>query len=279
VWEALLDKGMPQTALIRQLPRLTKLGLLSPLGGRAGRWPRSWRTRSGCARAAYTRCQRAGGAAHLRVRAQRPRVADLGPVPAIVDALDAGFYAAFGAVEPAGKRIMLALDVSGSMTAPPPACRLSCREASAALALVTAATEPAYEIVGFTSSGSYGATGLTPLAISPRQRLGRRDPVRVQPAVRRHRLLAADAARTGDGQAGRHVRGVHGQRDLGRPVVHPHEALRQYREKTGIDAKLIVVGMTATRFSIADPADPGMLDVAGFDTAVPTLITDFARGI
>lgn len=40
-----------------------------------------------------------------------------------------------------------------------------------------------------------------------------------------------------------------------------------------------VVGMTATRCSIADPNDPGMLDIAGFDTAVPALITDFARGL
>lgn len=29
---------------------------------------------------------------------------------------------------------------------------------------------------------------------------------------------------------------------------------------------------------IADPADPGMLDVVGFDTATPQLISDFARG-
>jgi 60 kDa SS-A/Ro ribonucleoprotein len=28
----------------------------------------------------------------------------------------------------------------------------------------------------------------------------------------------------------------------------------------------------------ADPADPGMLDVVGFDTATPQLISDFARG-
>ena len=39
--------------------------------------------------------------------------------------------------------------------------------------------------------------------------------------------------------------------------IHPHEALRRYRERTGIDAKLIVVGMTATRFSIADPSVRG----------------------
>ena len=31
-------------------------------------------------------------------------------------------------------------------------------------------------------------------------------------------------------------------------------------------------------FSIADPQDPGMLDVVGFDTATPQLDSDFARG-
>jgi 60 kDa SS-A/Ro ribonucleoprotein len=41
----------------------------------------------------------------------------------------------------------------------------------------------------------------------------------------------------------------------------------------------VVVGMTATGFSIADPSDPGMLDVVGFDGAVPSLITEFARGL
>ena len=60
--------------------------------------------------------------------------------------------------------------------------------------------------------------------------------------------------------------------------VHPHQALRAYRERTGIPAKLVVVGMTASGFSIADPDDGGMLDVAGFDAAVPGLITEFARG-
>jgi 60 kDa SS-A/Ro ribonucleoprotein len=58
--------------------------------------------------------------------------------------------------------------------------------------------------------------------------------------------------------------------------IHPVQALRQYREKTGIPAKLIVQAFVANRFSIADPNDAGMLDVIGFDTAVPTLIRDFA---
>jgi 60 kDa SS-A/Ro ribonucleoprotein len=39
-----------------------------------------------------------------------------------------------------------------------------------------------------------------------------------------------------------------------------------------------VVGTTATECSIANPSDPGMLDIAGFDTAVPQLVADFSRG-
>lgn len=60
--------------------------------------------------------------------------------------------------------------------------------------------------------------------------------------------------------------------------VHPMEALRQYRAKTGIDAKLVVIGMTSTGFTIADARDPGCLDVVGFDTVAPRLIADFACG-
>ncbi len=60
--------------------------------------------------------------------------------------------------------------------------------------------------------------------------------------------------------------------------IHPFQALRRYREQTGIPAKLVVVGMTSTGFTIADPADGGSLDVVGFDTAAPGFISDFVRG-
>ena len=55
------------------------------------------------------------------------------------------------------------------------------------------------------------------------------------------------------------------------------QALRQYRERTGIAAKLVVVGLVSNGFSIADPNDAGMLDVVGFDTAAPAAIADFIR--
>jgi 60 kDa SS-A/Ro ribonucleoprotein len=102
----------------------------------------------------------------------------------VVDALDAAFDLAFGNVEATGKRLLLALDVSGSMAGGSVAGvpGLTPRDASAALALVTTATEERYEIVGFFAArGGWkaggrrqfdlGADGLSPLAISPRQRL------------------------------------------------------------------------------------------------------------
>jgi 60 kDa SS-A/Ro ribonucleoprotein len=60
-------------------------------------------------------------------------------------------------------------------------------------------------------------------------------------------------------------------------AVHPVQALRQYRERTGIAAKLVVVGMVSNGFSIAEPNDAGMLDVVGFDAAAPAVIADFIR--
>lgn len=60
--------------------------------------------------------------------------------------------------------------------------------------------------------------------------------------------------------------------------VHPSEALRQYRQKINPRAKNVVLGMTATEFTVNDPNDPGGLDVAGFDTSVPAVVADFVRG-
>lgn len=272
VWDALLAKGVPMTALIRQLPRLTKLGLLAPLG--------QWAGMVAAQLADPQRLRKARVHPVNVLVAQRTYASGHGargasewvPSRPVVDALDAAFYAAFGAVEPANKRLMLALDVSGSMSySEISRTPVTPREASAALALVTAATEPQYEIVGFTR-------GLSPLAISPRQRLD--DAIRAvsglpfggtdcaQPMLYAlfHRMEVDTFV-------------IYTDSETWAGATHPHQALVQYRQRTGIDAKLIVVGMTATKFSIADPTDPGMLDVAGFDAAVPTLITGFARGL
>ncbi|WP_040793954.1 TROVE domain-containing protein [Nocardia higoensis] len=281
VWEALLDNGLPQTALLRQLPRLTRLGLLAPLGERtaavAARLSDPVRLRK-------ARVHPIQVLVALRTYAGGHGARGSGkwaPSTPILDALDAAFYAAFESVEPTGKRHLLALDVSGSMTRAVSGLPISAREASAALALVTAATEPAHTMLGFTGGGNDpwkpDHRALSPLPIGPRMRLD--DAVR---AVSNLPFGATDCALPMrwalEHEVEIDVFTVYTDNETWAGTMHPHQALRRYRERINPHAKLVVVGMTATNFSIADPSDAGMLDVAGFDAAVPALLADFARG-
>jgi 60 kDa SS-A/Ro ribonucleoprotein len=282
VWRALIDKGMPQTALLRQLPRLTRLGVLDG-------------STLATVTAQLTDAERLRKARVHPINvlvAQRTYAAGQGtssswePNRKVVDALDAAFYAAYGAIEPANKRTLYALDVSGSMGSPvlsggqrrpnygyAQPGQLSCREAAAALALVTLATEPDTEIVGFTSAGGGyggrwggGSSTLTPLDITPRRRLD--DVVK----------YTADLPFGGTDCALPFVWADAQRKDFDTGSVHPHQALRKYRDAVGHDVKSIVVGLAANDFTIADPSDPSSLDVAGLASAVPNLIADFSRG-
>jgi 60 kDa SS-A/Ro ribonucleoprotein len=62
------------------------------------------------------------------------------------------------------------------------------------------------------------------------------------------------------------------------PNEHPQSALVRYRVLTGIQAKLIVIGMTGNCFTIADPTDKNTLNLAGFDTSTPEIASMFLRG-
>jgi 60 kDa SS-A/Ro ribonucleoprotein len=210
------------------------------------------------------------------------------PLPVIVDALDAAFYASFGSVEPAGKRTMLALDVSGSMSGGVVAGvpGLTPKLASAAMAAITLATEPSVSTVAFTCSGkgawasplkSVHGSGITPLALSSRQRLD--DIVKTVSGLP---FYGTDCAlpmlyAIENGLAVDHFV-IYTDSETWAGEVHPAQALRRYRERSGIAAKLTVVGMVSNGFTIADPNDAGMLDVVGFDTAAPQLMADFAAG-
>lgn len=283
VWESLIGQGIPPAALLRQLPRLTGLGLLQPLSptlrtvvGQLTDADRLRRARVHPISVLVAARTYASGAS---IRGQ----SRWEPSAPVVDALDAAFYASFGAVAPAGKRTLLALDVSGSMMSRISGLPLSCREASAALALVTAATEPSTTVVGFTADQPSGrwfgrgtdANGLSPLAISPRQRLD--DAIRAVadlPFGGTDCALPMRWALVNKVEVDTFV--IYTDNETWAGHIHPHQALRRYRDATGIDARLAVVGMTATDFTIADPSDAGMLDVAGFDAAVPGLLSGFS---
>jgi 60 kDa SS-A/Ro ribonucleoprotein len=289
VWAKLIANGVPQTALMRQLPRLTRLGLLAPmsqtLDAVTGQLTDADRLRKARVHPVNVLVAARTYASGTSGRGQ----SSWEPVGRVIDALDAAFYAAFGSVEPAAKRTLLALDVSGSMTAPVSGLPITAREVAAALSLVTAATEPKTTTVGFTASGGgtqprglrrgTNIAGISPLPISSRQRL---DDVlkRVSglPFSRTDCALPMLWATANKVEVDTFV--VYTDNETWAGTMHPHQALRQYRNWSGIDARVAVVGLTATDFTIADPSDPGMLDIAGFDSALPNLLTAFsARAI
>ena len=279
VWEALLER-MPLTAMIRNLGVMTKVGLLTPMAEAADTVAE--RITDGDALQA-ARVHPISVLAALKTYASGRGMRGKGawdPVAKIVDALDRAFYLAFQGAPTTGQRTMLALDVSGSMgmgVAGMP--YLTCREASAAMALVTAATEPKHMFTAFTT-GRYRvqgwAAGLERIAISPRQRLD--DVVR---SIERMPFGGTDCALPMV-EALKHrwkvdVFVVYTDSETWAGPIHPVQALRQYRERMGIAAKLVVVAMASNGFTIADPDDAGMLDVVGFDAATPGLIADFAK--
>ena len=59
------------------------------------------------------------------------------PNPQILAALESAFYRSFEAVEPTNKRILIALNISGSMAAKMLDCPIEVREAATLMAMVT----------------------------------------------------------------------------------------------------------------------------------------------
>lgn len=270
VWDAMLPH-MGLTALIRNLGKMTAVGLIKPL--------------SSAKRLVVERLGDLDALRKARIHPLSVLVAlniyaqghgDKGkltwePVQGVADALDAAFYLAFKAVEPTGKRHLLALDISGSMNGPEISGMpgVTPRVGSAAMALVTANAEKEYEFVGFTER-------LSQLKISPRQRLD--EVVRYTNGLR---MGGTDCAQPMiwalENRIKVDVFCTYTDSETWAGGMHPKVALEIYRQKMGINAKMAVIGMVANEFSIADPTDAGQMDVCGFDTSTPAVLSDFAR--
>jgi len=292
VWESLLPH-MGTTALVRNLATMTRVGLIGPMSSGAkdviaklGDVEKVKKDRIHPIQVLT---------ALLTYRAGRGQRGNnvWTPTPSIIDALDELFYVAFQNVIPTGKRIGLFLDVSGSMTGGEVGgvIGLSPRMASAAMAMMTMRTEKDYVIAGFTSGGysfnrggkrsgftsARSGDGITELPFSHRQRLD--DVVNLTEgldfggtdcslpflwALKNKVELDAFVVYTdNETYAGR---------------MQPVQALNKYRKEMGIPAKSVVVGLVSNGFTIADPNDFGMMDVVGFDSAAPSIMSDFIRG-
>jgi len=200
------------------------------------------------------------------------------PVPNVIDALEDAFYKSFDFVEPTGKRHMLALDVSGSMTWAGPAGLVDTdfRQAAALMAMVTYRTEPSTKITAFSASDTWRHAAMRDVTLTRKMTLNEVTRTIDQVPAGGTDCAAPIVYALKNGLMF-DVFVVYTDSETWAGNIHPHEALEQYRRKTGIDAKLVVVGMAANPFSIANPNDAGMLDVVGFDTNTPKAISEFVR--
>jgi len=194
------------------------------------------------------------------------------PISQVKDALEDAFYKSFNYVESTGANYMLGIDVSGSMTWSD-ICgipNLLPSEGAAAMAMTIARSEKNYEIRGFCHE-------LVDLKITARDSLNS--------ALNKTRNLSFGGtdcalpmiwAQKNKVPVDAFV--VITDNETWRGDVKPAKALRNYRQAMGIGSKLIVIGMTATEFTVADPNDGGMVDIAGFDANCPRIISDFVQG-
>lgn len=277
VWKQLFQNGLSGQALLRNVTRFAKMGSLNDMvfarefAGRLTDESMISRTRLHPmqylnAYGVYTR-----GARRFKDVARESLTRDWKISPVVKDALDDGFGLAFGNIEPSNKRTMISVDISASMgwnfagqTS------LTAAEAAGALSLITARVEPFYVVNGF-------STSLIDLGFSSRTSIEEsfKKVLRSNFGGTDCSLPMIDALRSGR-QVDTFI--VITDNETRHGSVHPCKALQTYRQSTGIDAKLAVMAMTPTKFSIADPLDRGMLDVVGFDSNTPKIISEFSAG-
>jgi 60 kDa SS-A/Ro ribonucleoprotein len=268
VWEALLQK-MPLNAMIRNLSKMTSIGLLKPLSVAAKLVAERLRDEVYLKKsrvhpmqvllAAKTYAQGRGIKGSLTWT----------PVTALLSALDDGFYRTFANVKPIGKPVLMALDVSGSMTSPIMGSPISACEATTALALVHINVEPdGVHAFGFN-------LGMQELPIRKGMSLG--DAMRYTENINgggTNVSLAYEYALKHRLKVGGFVVMTDSETNGG---AHPFQRLREYRDKFVADARSVVLATTSTSFTVNDPSDRYGLDVAGFDASVPAFIADFIR--
>ena len=280
VWLALLP-NLPMTALLRNLGRMSAIGAIgTPVVDNlvAAKLLDTKQLRKdrihpiGVLNALNTYSQGHGEKGHLTWDAS----------PKIIDALNDAFYLTMDYLEPTGKRILLGIDISGSMAGSQVSGipNLSLDAASAAMAVVLMRQEPLCTVVYFN-------TDTQQATLSPRQRLD--DIIKAVQCVNGGGTDCAQPILYATGKKlpiDAFVILTDNQTWAGN--IHPSQALAEYKRKIGIDAKLISVAMANNASSItgkrqADEttpiisSTPNMTDAYGFDTDVPQLITSFIR--
>jgi hypothetical protein len=188
------------------------------------------------------------------------------------------FRLSYGNITPTGQSIMVAVDVSGSMSSAVLGSKvLTCRDASIAMALLYLETEKNVSVVGFSA-------GLTDMSgPSSRNQLRRGMTIDEGLAATNGMAFSSTDCVLPIHHAIKHNLKfdafiVLTDNETYAPNEHPQSALVRYRQMMGTETKLIVIGMTGNCFTIVDPTDRKTLNLAGFDTSTPEIASMFLRG-
>jgi 60 kDa SS-A/Ro ribonucleoprotein len=268
VWAALAEQ-MPMHAMVRNLGKMTNVGLLDDTEV-TKRFTTKLRDQTAVQK---SRLHPFAVLQALKVYAQGR--GDKGkltwtPNAKIIDALNDAFYLAFKNAEVTGKRILCGIDISGSMTfSSALAGGMTAAQVAAAQAVLFAAIEENTDIVGFTTQ-VYDTPVITAksrlddvLARWPGRGEGTDCAAPIAWAERKGKDYDAIVLIT-DAQSWAGTR-------------HVSEQLAQYRKNVGHPVKYVEVMCYATNNTLADPQDPDTLLVAGFDASIGQLITTFLR--
>jgi len=274
IWATLLET-MPMEALLRNLGKLTQIGVVADkykeIAARFSNQEEVLKARIHPIKVLIASKVYKNGYGDLGSLSWTPNMF-------VLVAMTQLYKLSYGTITPTGKRMMVALDVSGSMSSPVLGSTiLNCRDATVAMALLYLETEKNVNVVAFSD-------GLTDLSLPfTRNQLTRGMTIdQAMSATSGMAFSATDCVLPIKHaiEKNLHVDAfiIMTDNETYAPNEHPQSALVRYRALTGIQAKLIVIGMTGNCFTIADPTDKNTLNLAGFDTSTPEIASMFLRG-
>jgi len=185
----------------------------------------------------------------------------------IVDALETAFYLSFDAIEPTDKNYFYGIDVSGSMGAEDSTGLKYC-EIAAVLAMAHLRSEANTFVGGFSSDFidlkiSKSDTLNSASAKCIMRNFGSTNASAAINYAAKKKIPADCFVMITDCEVNR--------------GSHPTIALNDFRQKMGRQSSLIVCGLQAVPYSVADPKDPLQLDISGFSPDITSVISGFTR--
>uniref|UniRef100_A0A3Q3X380 TROVE domain-containing protein n=1 Tax=Mola mola TaxID=94237 RepID=A0A3Q3X380_MOLML len=191
------------------------------------------------------------------------------PDSSILKAIDYAFYKSFMNVEPMGKRFVVAVDVSTSLSSIVPGSSVSTAVAAAAITMVREY---------YVGNCPYSEGALVSCSLSADMTLAQVTAELVKlPGGSTDCTLPITWATENEKAVDVFI--ILTNNPLWAFAASPLEALKNHRQKAGAHSKLVMCGLTSTGHAIADTEDRGLLSICGFDMGALSVIRNLAQDL